>query len=462
MLPAFAIIASLQLLILALTTPMYEIDTNSFIRGGFSWDIFHNPFLNLYIAAVAKFFPNLWVLVFGQVLFFAFASAFLIDTLFSKRKNWTYWLAISVASLEPLSMFYNFSLLAESFFTAFTLLSVSFLIRWMRDGKTFDVLLFGLLMGLTFLTKLSAMIHLPLFALLLIREGRPFFQRVKSLGFSLIPYILCYLFVYFGQQKINQGDIYTVEGRVRWDFSSALYDSTIAGDPTFSRFVHPYIYADGKLVAHRELRRELSYLGYKDCVADYENRGFSANRGINACDSIFGMVAAKITKDHFWQAEKQFVADNFRFIHSLNYIDYRFTPDLHYYHPASEFQYIDSLMATHFGYDLSKNAEKIPRVWTSLDFGNIYMPIIWWIWWLAIGFAAFLWLRKRSRWELLVLGVLASIPLLFHFIYISYRPRFLAPYIILMLFLLVVEIEFGFGKKRNSAEKERAAQIEQL
>ena len=419
---------------------MYEIDTNSFIRGGFSWDIFHNPFLNLYIAAFGKVWPNLWVMVGGQIIGYAFAAAYLIETLFGDKRNWAFWVALGIAALEPLTMFYNFSLLAESFFTSFTLLSVAFLIRWLRNGNGRDALIFGLMMGLTFMSKLSAMIHLPLFGMILIREGRPFVQRFKALGLALIPYIGCYLFVMMGQQQINQGDIYTVEGRVRWDFSSAMYDSTEAGDPAFSRFVHPYMYPNGKLVAHRELRRELSYLGYKDCVLDYENHGFSANKGVNACDSIFGLVAEKIMKKHFWAAEKQFVADNFKFIHSLNYIDYRFTPDLHYYHPAHEFQYIDSLMATHFGYDLSEHEEAIPVIWKSLKFGNSYMPIVWWTWWLVVLGAAAFWLKKRSRWEALVLGVLTAIPLLFHFFYISYRPRFLAPYIVLMLLLLVWEI----------------------
>lgn len=426
---------------------MYEIDTNSFIRGGLSWDIFHNPFLNLYIATFGKLWPNLWVMVAGQIIFYAFAAAFLIETLFNGKRNWAFGLAVGLALLEPLTMFYNFSLLAESFFTSFTLLSVAFLIKWLRKGHSKDALLFGLFMGLTFMSKLSAMIHLPLFGMLLIRGGRPMLLRFKALGLAILPYVACYLFVMIGQQRINHGDIYTVEGRVRWDFSSSMYDSTEAGDPAFARFVHPHMYQDGKLVAHRELRRELSYLGYKDCVADFEKRGFTANKGVNACDSIFGLVAEKIMKKHFWAAEKQFVADNFKFIHSLNYIDYRFTPDLHYYHPETEFQYIDSLMATHFGYDLSKHADAIPKIWTSLKFGNTYMPIVWWLWWLVVFAAAVLWLKQRNRWEALVLGVLVMIPLLFHFFYISYRPRFLAPYLVMMLLLFVWEISTLLSKQ---------------
>ena len=168
----FSLLAIVQLVLLALSTPMYEIDTNSFVRGGFSWDIFHNPFLNLYIAVVGKFLPNLWVLVIGQILFYAVAASFLIQTLFQQR-NWQFGLALGIAALEPLTMFYNFSLLAESFFTSFALLSVAFLIRWCRSRKQLDVVLFGLMMGLTFMTKLSAMIHLPLFGLILLRFGWP-------------------------------------------------------------------------------------------------------------------------------------------------------------------------------------------------------------------------------------------------------------------------------------------------
>ncbi|MFN8398142.1 MAG: hypothetical protein U0176_26260 [Bacteroidia bacterium] len=431
-------VAAVQLGILALGTPLYDIDTNSFVRGGLSWDIYHNPLLNIYIAACTKVWPNVWFMVGLQTVFFAATASFLAHVMFGGKR--IVWLGLGVAAMEPLTMFYNHSLLAESFFTSLAMASVALLVLWMRDGGKWLALGFGLAMGLCFMSKLSAMIHVPLFGLMLLRFGRPFWDRVRGLGMALLPFVACYAFVFIGQRLINEGDIYTVEGRVRWDFSSALYDSTEAYDPAFARFVHPHLYRDGKLVAHRELRRELSYLGYKDCVADYEARGFAANRGINACDSIFGRVAAQVMQRHFWEAERQFVADNFRFVHELSYIDYRFTPDLYYYHPESEYHYIDSLMQTTYGYSLAGREQQIPRIWRSLPFGNAYMTAVWWLWWLVLVTGLVLWLRDRSRWDVLVMGVITGIPQIFHLVYISYRPRFLAPYIVLMLLLLLVEI----------------------
>ncbi len=433
------LVTLLQWLFLGLGTPLYEIDTNSFIRGGFSWDIYHNPLLNIYIAACTKIWPNIWFMVGLQCLLFATAASFLAMVLFHDRPVWR-WVALGVVAVEPLTMFYNHSLLSESFFTSFILLSMAMLILWMRHGRWQTALWFGAMMGLCFMSKLSAMIHIPLFGLMLLRFRRPLLLRAQGLGIAIMPFILCYAFVFTGQKLINQGDIYTVEGRVRWDFSSALYDSTEVYDPAFAGYVHPYIYPGGELVGHRELRRELSYLGYKDCVADYENRGFAANRGINACDSIFGRVAQGIIAKHFWQAERQFVADNFHFAHTLNYIDYRFTPGLHYYHPDHEYQYIDSLMLVTYNYSLADRESQIPHIWRSLDFGNIYLPIVWWTWWLVLLVGFVLWLRRRDDWELMVLGLITMIPIVFHLVYISYRPRFLAPYLVLMLMLLLWEL----------------------
>lgn len=432
-------VALVQWLALAWGTPLYEIDTNSFIRGGLSWDIYHNPLLNIYIAACTHIWPNVWFIVGLQSLFYAAAAATLGMVLFREHPRLRWW-AWSLAALEPLTMFYNHSFLAESFFTSFTLLTVATLILWLRHGHPGLALVLGLVMGLCFMAKLSAMIHLPLLALILLRRGFPLRLRVRGLAATLAPFIACYAFVYIGQRIINEGDIYTVEGRVRWDFASARYDSAEVASPDFARWVHPYIYREGRWVAHRELRRELSYLGYKDCVTDWEARGYPAHRGINACDSLFGSVARKILDQHFWQAQWQFIADNVQSVHTLSYVDYRFTPGLHYYHPQQEYAYIDSLMEATYGYSLAHREHQVPGLWRSLEFGNAYMTLLWWLWWAVLAVAIVLGLRQPHTWEGLVMAGIIAIPILFHLVYISYRPRFLAPYIVLMGMTLLLEV----------------------
>jgi hypothetical protein len=287
------------------------------------------------------------------------------------------------------------------------------------------------------------MVHLPLFGLLLVAPALTrlsFLHRIRNLAVAIVPFAACYFFVFIGQGIINQGDLYTVEGRVRWDFSSSMYDPHSSSHPDFKRHVDRYIVQDGKLVQNRELRRELSYLGYKDCVAEYEQRGFTANRGINACDSLFGEVAAEIMEKHFWEAEKRFIRDNVYFLHHLSYIDYRYTPGLHYYHPEAEYAYIDSLMITTFNFDLKERQDRIPGVWTSLEFGNVYLPIWWYLWWAALLTALVLFLRDPRRRELLVLAGLTAIPIVFHLVYISYRARFFAPYLVLVGLLVIWEL----------------------
>lgn len=424
----------LQFLLLLLSTPLYEIDTNSFIRGGLSWDIYHNPLLNIVVAVCSKIWASAWLIVGVQLAVYGFAASFLVWVLFAEQRV-IRWVALGIAALEPLSLFYHFSILSESLFTSFLLLSVANMVLWMRHSGGAPAFLTGLALGLAFVAKLSALIHFPLLGFFLIRGRREWQQRIGGLSLAVLPLAGAYAFVHLGQQVINEGDLYTVEGRVRWDFSSALYDSTEVDAPDFKRYVHPYLYVDGKLVAHRELRRELSYLGYKDCVSYYEHEGLKSSTGINRCDSIFGEVAAQIMKKHFWAAEGQFIRDNFRFVHELNYIDYRFTPGLHYYHPPAEYAYLDSLMGTHYGLDLSQKADRIPGIWKSLSFGNVYLPILWWLGWVVLLVGGWMLWQRRPSWEVMVLGLTVAIPWVFHLVYISYRPRFLAPYIVALLLL---------------------------
>jgi hypothetical protein len=438
---------SVQFTLLLLTTPLYDIDTNSYIRGGLSWDIYHNPLLNILIAACSKIWSNAWFVLWVQLGVFAFCSAFLARVLFGRGK-WI-WAALAVASLEPITLYYNFSFLSESLFLSFTLLSVALFILWMRHSGGAPAFLTGLGMGLAFTAKLSAVTHAPLLLLFLLKPGRPRRQRIEGFALAVMPFIGLYALIYLGQTLINQGDLYTVEGRVRWDFSSSMYDSTEVDAPEFKQYVHPYLYPNGEFVMHRELRRELTYLGYKDCVASYERKGFRPTYGINTCDSLFGAAASQIMQKHFWEAESRFIQDNFHFIHHLNYIDYRFTPGLHYYHPESEYRYIDSLMSTHFGVDLSQQENRIPTIWKSLSFGNIYFPTLWWTWWLALVLAAVLWYRRRDAYELLVIAPLLLIPIVFHLVYISYRPRFLAPYLVLLGMLVLWEARELWMKRKD-------------
>lgn len=444
------------------TTPMYDLDTNSYIRGGFTWDIYHNPFMNLFIAGLGKIWSNAWFIVGAQCLGFAFGAAFLLESWFrpsasEATKRW-YGIALLVICLEPITTFYNYSLLAESFYTSFTLFSIGAAIHWLRQPNRAAAVCLGIGLGLCFLCKLSAIIHLPLLGIFLLRwpaDQAPLWKRflqgpVRYGMWALAPFVVCYAFVFLGQQQINSGDLYTVEGRVRWDFSSSQYRPAEVDAPLFKQYVHPYILEDGQLVQHRELRRELSYLGYKDCVADFETRGEGHNRGVNVCDSLFGAVATQVMAKYFWQAERTFVADNFYFIHHLSYIDYRFTPDLYYYHPEAEWQYLDSLMGQHYGLDLSKRVDRIPAIWTSLSFGNLYFPILWWLWWMILAGALFIWWRNRNRKDLLTMALFLAIPLLFHFVYISYRPRFLAPYLILELLLLLQVIGHWLPRKKEA------------
>lgn len=446
----------LQLVILLANTPMYDIDTNSFIRGGLSWDIYHNPFLNLFVAAFAKIWSNLYFLIAIQLAAYAFCAGFLVRVLLGLKGKYA-WLGIGIAALEPVSLFYHLSLIAESFYTSFTLLSVAMLIMWLRKPQGSTAFAFGAAMGLTFLTKLSAMIHTPLFGLLLLKKGIPWKTKLLGLALALAPFGMAYWGVGWGQKAINGGGLYTVAGRVRWDFSSSQYFSVQPSSPLFHQFVDPYILPNGQPVLARELRRELSYLGYKDCVAFFEEQGQGTVKAIYTCDSLFGDVADQMLATHAFDAWKQFVSDNFHDLTHLSYIDYRFTPHLHYYHPDHEYQYIDSLMGTHFGVNLAEREHRIPVFWRSLSFGNVYMTIMALLWAIVLIVGMGLWWRQGRPIAWLALGYPLTVAMAFHLFYISYRARFWAPYLVLML-LVGIYAWVQWRKIRQPSARNRKAQ----
>lgn len=428
----------LQLSILLFTTPLYDIDTNSFVRGGLTWDVYHNPLENIFLAVASKISANATFIISLQLLFYSFAVTVFIHTLFTRTR----WLVAAslVAALEPVSLFYHFHFLPESFYTSFLLLTAAFLIRWMNAPVPATSALAGFSLGMAFMAKLAAVIHLPLFALFLLNQKVSIRTRFLHLAWAVLPFAACYFFVGAGQHFINKGALYTVAGRVRWDFASSQYEPTQSASPEFSRYVDSFIVKEGKVIPHRELRRELSYLGYKKCVAEYESHSGNENAAIACCDSIFDVVGSDLIQKHFWKAELQFVKDNVYAVHHWNYLDYRHTPGLPWYHAESEWQYLDSLMEVNYGLNLKTSPERIPGIWQSLSFSNAWIPALWWMTWAfaLYGGLRFLlgWWRTKVNLSTVISGVLALmvvIPWVFHLVYISYRPRFLAPYFVIIV-----------------------------
>ena len=433
-------IVVVQLVILGMTTPMYELDSNSYIQGMFTWDIYHNPFMNFYVGALSKIWKNLGFLVAGQVIFYAVSASLLVQVLFRSDSYGGLWsvVGIVVAALEPLTMFYNFSLLSESFFTSFTIGMVAMLVLLYREGRWGYALLFGTLMGFAFLARLSAMIYVPLFGLLLLGGRENILGRGRNVVIALLPFVACYAFVFFGQKILNDGGLYTVKGRVMWDFMSSQYHPSEIEGNDFKRYVNPYIFENGVLEPDRELRREKSYLGYKDCVAEYEQQGIDAEEGILICDSVFGAVGQQIKEKHFWAAEWQFFKDNLYAVRNTSYLEYRFTPGLPFYHDSAEYAYLDSVMTVNYGVNMEEREEEIPRIWRSLEFGNAYMTVVLGLYVLVVaglGLGFLIWgIGKRIwNWEWLAFFSVLVIPLGFYLTYISYRPRFMAPYLVLMV-----------------------------
>lgn len=181
----FLLVFGVQLLILFLTTPLYEIDTNSYIRGGLTWSIYHNPFLNIYIAGASRIWSNICFLIIGQVLFFAFSVALFARTFL--EKEWVYWIGLGVASIEPVTLFYNFSLISESFFSSFILLTATFFLLYLREGDRKLIALSGIALGFAFMTRLAALPFILLAFIFLLELKKNWSQRWTNLGVFVLP-----------------------------------------------------------------------------------------------------------------------------------------------------------------------------------------------------------------------------------------------------------------------------------
>ncbi len=456
----FMAISGIQLFILMATTPMYALDTNSYIRGILSWSVYHNPLSNIFIGILSKMVENAWFIVSVQILVYAASSSILIQSIF-KEIRWMIPAAL-FAGWEPVTMFYNLSLLSESLFCSMTLLMVASGIRYFRSPGIQPALLFGVFAGLAFLARLSGNLYVALLFLIFFAVGIPFRKRLMHFGMAAGTYMLFYIFVWAGQSLINDGALYTVKGRVLWDFSSSQYSPRLVRSDSFNRLMAKRILAADSLTGDRELRREQAYLAYKDCLAEYEVAG-NESGSIFSCDSLFGGAASQIVSQKAGAAFFQFVADNLYDIHNRSYLEERFTPGMHFYQDESEYHYLDSIMSRHYSLNLPEQSRKIPAIWRSLGFPTAWATLVFYLWIASLLLLLLIKIRGKLKWEILLPVFTVSLPVVFHLIYISYRLRFWGPVILLLLLSVLAQFyqfrKGGAGAGNAIGESDSTRQI---
>ena len=489
----FVLIFGCKIFLLSIYTPLYALDTNAYIRGMMTWSIYHNPGTNFFIGVLGKLGANAWAIAAVQCGIYSLAAAFFIRILFGEKREtnlleerklaeiqghnkmqhrgykFAIGFALIVAALEPVTLFYNFSLLSESNYIAFLLLSLSFLILFLRNPHFYSGLAFGLALAVLFWIRLAGLMFFPLllfyfWAVYKTETGRTAFsgnkiargssatthggpakKGVRVLAFAalgVIPLLFSIGLVHFGQKKINDAGLFVAKGRQHWDRVSSHYKTEEVNVPDFHRFVDSRIL----LANDPESRREFAYLGFRDCTEYYELQGKNPNRSVLTCDSLFGRAADEVSSKHRGTAWWQFVGDNFKGLFSGNYLDYRFTPSLTFGYSNAEYYYLDSLMLRHYGLDNSSGEKNIPRIWRSKTFANFWAILIFVIL-LLVSFFALVWqlikkvepvpfgnnvLTVRAAVTFLLFSS-AWLPYLVHLFRIGYRLRFIAPVISLVL-----------------------------
>lgn len=434
-----------QFICLQLTTPMYALDTNSYIQGVFTWSIYHNPLSNIVFGVLSKIWSSAGFIATVQILIYSLAVTYL--ALYAIRSKQLQVIATAIAAIEPATMFYNFSLLSESLYTSMTLMTVAGVIIYIRKPSSKTALLFGAFAGAAFLARLSGNLYIALLPLVFLAKDISIPTKIRHFFIAGGAFSLCYAFVGIGQSIINDGALYTVKGRVLWDFTSSYYDPAEVDSDEFNSLVAPLIVADDSLLSDREIRREYAYLGYKDCLAAHEDE-LGGNGAIGYCDSLFGDAAMQIRSKHFGGVFKQFIADNLYDIHNRSYLEERFTDGMHFYHDESEWEYLDSLMAANYDLNLQEEKDNIPGIWKSLAVPTFYSTILFYFWILGLIAIAFLKFRGRLSWLQLIVMFTVSLPFVFHLVYISYRFRFWAP-VIMLLWIGLISIAESLSKRTH-------------
>ncbi len=447
-------IFAVQVILLLGSDPMVDLDTNSYIQGGFSWDIYHNPFENMYLAFILKIGGGALLAAIGQLLVFAASASFLSRVLFPDNR-FLFYLICSIAAFEPIGLFFHFSILPESFFISFLLLSIGFALLWLREKEKRFSFFSGLFLGAMFLCKVSGLFFLPALALFIQKKERRYF--FGDFIRAALPVVFALSFVIIGQYRLH-GDVFFLHsGRFQFDRLSMHYQT--ASNLPNSKWIDAALYDSLNWKRNSDVRRIQMQEGWKACIAEQENNKSGHSATVFYCDEIWLKSAQELRKKG---PSGQF-SENFSNLHRQNYLDERLTPGLEWRHDPKEFEALDEKMQTHFGSFKGPLSTPAFSGWRKIAFLNVYIPILFW---LFIGLCLFTFLyvlRKSKKPELGLVFLFFILPYFAMVLYIiPWRTRFFAPLILPILIYSVVSIYIGIEemtKRNKEIQKQNPAAI---
>lgn len=152
---------------------------------------FRAPFYIFTLALLYKIFGvSLWV---GRILgmFIGLATVIttykIADLIFNKRVAL---FAALLVCFYPVMMYFEAELLLDSYFMLLLELAIYFFLRYFKQAKNKDIIFSAIFLGLSIITRPTALVVIPIFIVILLFQKDNFGIRLKRLGMLLLPVIL--------------------------------------------------------------------------------------------------------------------------------------------------------------------------------------------------------------------------------------------------------------------------------
>lgn len=340
----------------------YDVDLHYYTRGVLNWEAQHPPLYNFFLA------PFYWLRLHGQwiiacqwvLLTLAKVVAFRLWVQPLKLKpavELAFW---AVLAFEPVSWFYNCSLLTEALYQA-SLLWV--LVGWRRRSGVLMAL--GLAAG--FLLRIVGLLGIAY------TYGTALFRpttRVGRLTLLTLP-LAAIAFVYLGQRYINRAGLLNNFGRTGFDNTSWLYRPELCTDTLLCRCIETHLPDPLSLRYDYERRYDVGFRIFLCHAAQLEARpNLAETRSVwKQVDDALAHQAQAIYQAHPVLVTLSNLTQNARRLAFENYLSYREHPHLVPV-PAAEWQAVDSL--AHRLFRLSPPATSSWWVFSDTDFLNAY------------------------------------------------------------------------------------------
>lgn len=333
------------------------------------------------------------------------------------------WLSC-VLALEPISLYFHFSLQSESLFLSFSVLWLAELLNYERCRKREPLLKSGTWLGLALGTRFAALLYIPFFIYQLFLSQTQ--QKLSVRFIACLPFG-CMIGITTTLHYYNhQAGYLNHTGWLLWNNVAALYQPQDCSGDEFCLFLNQI---PAQALQHYPTR----YQSTQDAQARFaQAKHISENIAFQHTNVTLQKVAYNILARAPLQAVIQYYTENLtRFWHD-NYLDYRNRPTPHIWNELDA----EIFRLYHYPY----KAQQTNFIWQNANFLNHYVRLVSGLCFLLLWFNIPTKRTTRIGWfcfYLLVIWLLGPVP---------YKTRFFGIYFPIMWVFICITID-NFSKK---------------